>query len=118
MLENAIIQVIFRDFIKVVIYYCDNKPLTYFLKCMHFMAKNLWTAEHLNHIAEHLTGSILLGRLSTRCWNMAAGICFHSDVRSDSDVGWWGLAHCQIHPKSVQQDSSLGIVQVLPHQTQ
>jgi hypothetical protein len=29
-----------------------------------------------------LTASILLGRLSTRCWKIAAGTCFHSATRA------------------------------------
>jgi hypothetical protein len=43
-----------------------------------------------------ITASTLLGRLSTRCWNIAAGTCFHSTtralVRSSTDVGRLGLA--------------------------
>ena len=39
----------------------------------------------------------ILGRLSTRCWKIAAGTCFHSDtralVRLGTDVGRLGLAH-------------------------
>jgi hypothetical protein len=46
--------------------------------------------------AEHLipkswavrTASTLLGRLSTRCWNIAAGTCFHSAVNI-SEVEHW-----------------------------
>ena len=42
-----------------------------------------------------LTASTLLGRLSTRCWNIAAGTCFHSAtgalVRLGTDVG---RRHC------------------------
>ena len=38
-----------------------------------------------------ITASSLLGRLSTRCWNIAVGTCFHSApralVRSGTDVG-------------------------------
>ncbi|CDQ91100.1 unnamed protein product [Oncorhynchus mykiss] len=37
------------------------------------------------------TASTLLGRLSTRCWNIAAGTCFHS-ATSISEVGRIGLA--------------------------
>ena len=40
--------------------------------------------------------STLLGKLSTRHWNIAAGTCFHSAtralLRSGTDVGWLGLA--------------------------
>ena len=43
-----------------------------------------------------ITASILLGRLSTRCWNIAAETCFHSthkNMRSDTVVWRLGLAH-------------------------
>jgi hypothetical protein len=44
-----------------------------------------------------ITASTLLGRISTRCCNIAAGTCFHSAtralVRSGTDVGRLGLAH-------------------------
>jgi hypothetical protein len=43
-----------------------------------------------------ITASTLLGSISTRCWNIAAGTYFHSAtralVRSDTDVGRLGLA--------------------------
>ena len=43
-----------------------------------------------------ITASTLLGRLSTRCWNIAAVTCFQSDtralVRLGTDVGRLGLA--------------------------
>ena len=43
-----------------------------------------------------ITASTLLGRLSTRCWNIAAGTCFHSAtqalLRLGTDVGRLGLA--------------------------
>jgi hypothetical protein len=43
-----------------------------------------------------ITASTLLGRLSTRCWNIAAGSFFHSVtralVRLGTDVGLLGLA--------------------------
>jgi hypothetical protein len=65
-----------------------------------------------------ITTSTLLGRLSIRCWNIAAEICFHSAtralVRSGTDVGRLGLwlAVClPIHPKGVQAS------QVLPNQS-
>ena len=39
------------------------------------------------------------GRFSTRCWNIAAGTCFHSATRallkSGTDVGWLGLTCSQ-----------------------
>ena len=52
-----------------------------------------------------ITACSLLGRLSTRCWNIAAVTCFHSAtralVRSGTDVGQFGLARMaiQIIPK-------------------
>ena len=43
-----------------------------------------------------ITASTLLGRLSTRCWNITAGTCVHSATRalvmSGTDVGRLGLA--------------------------
>ena len=46
-----------------------------------------------------IIASTLLGRLSTRCWNIVAGTCFHSGtralVRSGTDVGRLGLARSQ-----------------------
>jgi hypothetical protein len=54
------------------------------------------------------TASTLLGRLSTRCWNIAVRSCFHSAtralVRSDTDVGRLGLAHSR-HSNSSQRCS-------------
>ena len=48
------------------------------------------------------------GRLSTRCWNIAAGTCFHSAtralVRSDTDHGQLALAH-NWHSNSSQRCS-------------
>ena len=45
-----------------------------------------------------------LGMLSTRCWNIAAGTCFHSAtralVRSVTDVGRLGLAHSRCSKSS------------------
>ena len=77
---------------------------------IHYMAKSLWTpARPTSHSKimginmelvpsfAAITASTLLGRLSTRCWNIAAGICFHSAtrafVRSGTDVGRLGVAH-------------------------
>ena len=34
-----------------------------------------------------IKASTLLGRLFTRCWNIAAGTCFHSSHKSISEVG-------------------------------
>ena len=55
-----------------------------------------------------ITVSTLLGRLSTRCWNIAAGICFHSAtralVRSGTDVGQLGLVRSR-HSNSSQRCS-------------
>ena len=53
-----------------------------------------------------VTSSILLGRLSTCCWNNAVGICFLSAtralVRSGIDVGRLGLARSR-RPNSPQR---------------
>ena len=55
-----------------------------------------------------ITASTLLGRLSTRCWNISAGTCFHSAtralVRSGTDVGQlgsWLAVGVPIYPKGV-----------------
>ena len=46
-----------------------------------------------------ITVSTLLERLSTRCWNISEGTCFHSAtrvlVRSHTNVGRLDLACCQ-----------------------
>ena len=58
-----------------------------------------------------ITASTLLGRLSTRCWNIAAGTCFHSAtralVRLGTDVGRLGLAHSRCSNSS--QRCSMGL---------
>jgi hypothetical protein len=75
---------------------------------LHYMTKSMWTPAHQTSHSKimvinmpptpyaAITGSTLLGRLSTQCWNIAAGTCFHSAtrtlVRSGTDVGWLGLA--------------------------
>ena len=77
---------------------------------IHYMTKSMWTPAHrtshskimginmelVPHIAAITGGSTLLGRLSTRCWNIAEGTCFHSTTRplgrSGTDVGRLGLA--------------------------
>ena len=50
------------------------------------------------------TASTHLARPSTRCWNIAAGTCFHSATRalmkSDTDVGRLGLACVQLSNSS------------------
>ena len=47
----------------------------------------------------------LLGRLSTRCWNITTGTCFHSATkafeRSGADVGTSGLARSQCSNSSL-----------------
>ncbi|KAK6293699.1 hypothetical protein J4Q44_G00360250 [Coregonus suidteri] len=52
-----------------------------------------------------------MGRLSTRCWNIAAGTCFHSStralVRSGTDVGRLGLARSR--RSSSSQRCSMGL---------
>jgi hypothetical protein len=49
------------------------------------------------------TTSTLQGRLSTRCWNIAAGSCFHSDTRalvsSDTNVKPGSQSAFQFIPK-------------------
>jgi hypothetical protein len=51
-----------------------------------------------------VTASTLLGRLSTRSWNIATGICVHSAtralVRLGTDVGWLVLIHSQCSSSS------------------
>ncbi|KAK6307892.1 hypothetical protein J4Q44_G00211630 [Coregonus suidteri] len=58
-----------------------------------------------------ITASTLLGRLFTRCWNIAAGTCFHSAtralVRSGTDVGRLGLAYSRRSNSS--QRCSMGL---------
>jgi hypothetical protein len=58
-----------------------------------------------------MTASTLLGRLSTRCWNIAAGTCFHSAtrtlVRLGTDVGRLGLARSRCSNSS--QRCSMGL---------
>ena len=58
---------------------------------IHYMAKSMWTpACPTSHskIMEMVMHSTLLGRLSTRCWNIAAGTCFHL-ATSISEVRHW-----------------------------
>lgn len=61
---------------------------------MHYMSKNMCTADHHTHMYL-LISSILLGRLLTRCRIVTVGICDNvatkSLVRSGSDGGWVGL---------------------------
>ena len=58
-----------------------------------------------------IKASTLLGRLCTRCWNIAAGTCFHSAtrvlVRLGTDVGRLGLAHSRWSYSS--QRGSMGL---------
>ena len=73
------------------------------------MSKSMWTparqTSHSKLIGIHMelfppfaaiTAATLLGRLYTRCWNIAAGTCFHSVTRalmwSGTDVGRLGMA--------------------------
>ena len=76
------------------------------------MTKSMWTpARQTSHSKimginmelvppfASITASTLLGRLSTRCWNIAAGTCFQSATRplvwSSTDVGLLGLSRSQ-----------------------
>ena len=60
---------------------------------IHYMAKSMWTPAcptshsklmgiNMELVTPLLLQQPLLGRLSTRCWNIAAGICFHSATRA------------------------------------
>ena len=53
-----------------------------------------------------MTAFTLLGRLSARCWNIAAGTCFHSATRAlvmlGTDAGQLGLAR-SLHFNSSQR---------------
>lgn len=62
--------------------------------------------------AEHLTASTLLGKLSTRCWNMAAGICSHSDMSISEVRHWCWVTESGTRPNSSQK-SSVGFRSVL-----
>ena len=46
-----------------------------------------------------ITASTLLGRLSTRCWNIAADICFHSATRAQEQniIKPWVGIDCSIN---------------------
>ena len=76
---------------------------------LHYMTKSMWTpvlrtsqskimAINMELVPSFagILASTLLGRLSSRCWNIALGTFFHSAtralVRSGTDVGWLGLA--------------------------
>ena len=92
-------------------------PITY----IHYMTKSMWTpACRTSHSRimginmdlvppfADITASTLLGSLSTRCWNIAAGSCFNSAtralVRSGTDVVRLGLA-CSQRSNSSQRFS-------------
>jgi hypothetical protein len=63
--------------------------------CGHLPVKHLipksWALIWSRSPSAAITASTLLGRLSTRCWNIALGTCFHSAtralVRLGTDVG-------------------------------
>jgi hypothetical protein len=84
----------------------QRRPIVF---CGHYMTKSMWTPAHRTSHSKimginidlvppfaAITASTLLARLSTRCWNIAAGTCFHSTtralVRLGTDVGRLGLA--------------------------
>jgi hypothetical protein len=71
---------------------------------LHYMTKSMCTpayrTSHSKIMGIHfelvprffaITGSTLLGRLSTRCWNIAVWICFHSATRALVRLGTDGL---------------------------
>ena len=89
-----------------------------------YMAKSMWTparpTSHSKIMGIYIelappfaaqTASTLLGRLSTGCWNIATGICFHSAtralLRSGNDVGQFGLVHSRCSNSS--QRCSMGL---------
>ena len=90
---------------------------------IHYITKRMWTPCQTPHSKimginmefvppfANIIASTFLGRLSTRCWNIAAGTCFHSAtralVRSGTDVGRLGLARSQRSNSS--QRCSMGL---------
>ena len=80
---------------------------------VHYMTKSMWTHACLKHLIPKIMGINMelvplcfcnslhstLGRFSIRCWNIAAGTCFHSAkralIRSGNDVVRLGLARSQ-----------------------
>ena len=98
------------DFVQLLLILCISS----FLKHTHpNMSRRAWVIlvginmELVPPFAA-ITASTLLGKVSTRCWNIAVGICFHSAtralVRSGTDVGQLGLTHNQ-HSNSSQRCS-------------
>ena len=88
---------------------------------VHYMAKSMWLSNITFQIHEckygfstpvaAITASTFLGRLSIRCWNIAAETCFHSATRAlarvGTDIGELGLAHNRLSNSS--QKCSMGL---------
>ena len=82
---------------------------------VHYMTKCMWTPVHQSHSkfmginrelvppVAAITASTLLGRLSARCWNIAAWTFFHSATSISKDE-WWGRARSR-HSNSSQRFS-------------
>ena len=107
----------------------------------HHMTKSMWTPAsqisfqkvilviigiHMELVPPAITAHILLERLSTICWNITVGTCFHSAtralVRSALMLGdeAWLVVDVPIHSKGVQWgwgQCSVQASQVFPHQS-
>ncbi len=94
----------------IVIYFVIfTKPLNYFLKCRHFMAKKKICEQLTSHpyvLAEHLTcfyssGKTFHKMLEHGCRDL---LPFRHEHQWGQILmlGWWGLAHNQIYPKRIQ----------------
>ena len=77
--------------------------LSFSFSNIHYMTKSMWTPGCLKSHSK-ITASTLLGRLSTRRWNIAAGTYFHSAtraiVRLRTDVGRLDLARSRPYDSS------------------
>ena len=78
---------------------------------IHYMTKSMWTPYSTTSYSKIMGINMEFVWFSTRCWNIAAGTCFHSVtralVKSGTDVGRLGLARSRRSNSS--QRCSMGL---------